>query len=72
MKLTSKYRLGFIVCTTKANELKNWDKRSCALNELKNWDKGKLRETLGWIQKNVPAERRVNLSAQRILRKGNT
>ena len=26
-----------------------------ALNELKNWHKAKLRETLDWIQKNVPA-----------------
>ena len=35
-----------------------------ALNELKNWGKGKLRETLDWIQKNVPARgRRANLIA---------
>ncbi len=35
-----------------------------ALNELKKWDKAKLRETLDWIQVNVPAhERRANLIA---------
>ena len=35
-----------------------------ALNELKNWDKAKLRETLDWVQKNVPPRgRRAKLVA---------
>jgi len=46
-----------------------WMKRlqsdgSRALLELKNWDKVKLRESLDWIQANIPvAERRANLLA---------
>jgi hypothetical protein len=37
---------------------------SSALLELKNWDKAKLRESLDWIQANVPArERKANLIA---------
>jgi len=37
---------------------------SSALLELKKWDKFKLRETLDWIQRNVPAaERKANLIA---------
>ena len=37
---------------------------SSALKDLQKWDKTKLRETLDWIQANVPVkERRANLLA---------
>ena len=36
-----------------------------AFNELKNWNEAKLRRTLDWIQKNVPArDRKANLTAE--------
>ena len=50
-------------------QVSKWLKRlqnegSEALKEMKMWDKAKLRETLDWIQANVPAkERRANLLA---------
>ena len=49
-----------------------WLHRVCneggnAFNELKNWNEAKLRRTLDWIQKNVPAgERKAYLTAVEI------
>ena len=52
------------VCVLRAWLHRSRNEGRNALNELKNWNKAKLRETLDWIQKNVPArERRAHLTA---------